>query len=88
MVLIRIDIHGCLCVSVCVHSGDTALNLHGYQEGNKQHVAVLISLWSFYLHATPVFSILFVDFLGLKYEIGGWPPQLILYIHFLQSSRA
>lgn len=53
MVLIRIDIHGCVCV--CVHCVDIELNLHGYQEGNKQHVAVLTSLSTFNLHATPVF---------------------------------
>lgn len=70
MVLIRIDIHGCVCV--CVHCVDIELNLHGYQEGNKQHVAVLISLSTFNLHATPVFSILFVYFLGFKYQIGVW----------------
>lgn len=50
------------------------LNLHGYQDDHKQHVAVstLISLLSFYLHAIPlVFSVLLVYFLGLC-QISDW----------------
>lgn len=52
---------------VCVQAVVTLdLNLHGNQEDNKQHVAVptLISLKSFYLLATLVFSILLVGLLG------------------------
>ena len=67
------------------------LNLHGYQEDNKQHVAVssLISFVSFSLHATPVFSVLFVYFVGLKTSrLQIELRSTTLYIHVHRSSLA
>lgn len=64
------DIHGCVCMCIVV---TLDLNLHGYQEDTKQHVAVsaLISLLSFYMRATsPIFPNLFVFLDSAKYQIG------------------